>query len=328
MVDREILDEILGEYEEQRSKNETERAMRKKRVYAKYPELADIDSEINSIGNSTVLAIMREPDKKAELKESMEGKFRILKKRREEIIAQNNIEPDFDKLRYRCEKCADTGYIENVGRCSCFETKLKIANYRNSNMSELAAECRFCNFRIDYYSDEPVENEELTPRQNIINIKKYCEDFIENFGSTRSGIIMWGDTGTGKTFTSSCIARELMLRGKTVLYYSAAQIFRMFDDARFGRLADGMDKVYECDLLIIDDLGTEAELRSNNSYILELINERMISKKPVIINTNLTFAEIESRYSKRVSSRLLENYAMMKFYGTDIRMQKLKEAHQ
>ena len=195
--------------------------------------------------------------------------------------------------------------------------------YARSNMGKLINKQNFSVFRDDQYSDTVPPGRIVSPRKNINNIKNYCKMFIENFDGDVKDLLFTGDTGLGKTFMSSCVAKEMMDRGKTVLYISAAKLFRMLDDEKFGRAKDGISDIYDSDLLIIDDLGAEPNFRNNNSYILELINERLMNGKKMIISTNLGFTELEQRYTKRLTSRILENFNMMFFYGDDIRRTKM-----
>lgn len=321
-MDNEIFNTIIAEYEKQQAKNKRERDQRKQQVYERFPEIEEIDQKISQVGSETLKEILKNPEK-TEVKEEMHKKFDILSKRRKLLIDKFGIPEDFDKLRYKCALCKDTGYIENKGRCSCFRQKMINYLYKQSNMSELLKKQNFEKFELSYYSKKIPQGFKKSPYDNMKNIRSFCDEFINNFDSITKNLIFYGSTGLGKTFMSSCIAKELMNRGKTVLYLRAAQLFRMLDDERFGRLKSGMEDVYKSDLLIIDDLGTESENRNNNSYLLELINERLISGRKIIINTNMNFESLEKRYSRRFSSRLLENFNMLYFYGEDIRRQKL-----
>lgn len=321
-MDSQIFEAIINEYEKQRSQNKAERDKRVAQVYAAVPEIKEIDRSISEIGSSSLREILSNPDKKG-VKEEMKKKFDVLRVRKSELLKKNNIPEDYDRLKYRCEMCGDTGYIEGKGRCSCFKQKLINHLYDQSNMRELMKRQNFESFNMNYYSRAERKDYKKTPYDNMLDIKKYCIRFIENFDKPSKSIVFYGDTGLGKTFMSSCIGKALIERGRTVIYLRAAKLFRMFDDERFGRLTDGMNDIYNADLLIIDDLGTEASGKNNNSYILELINERISRDKKMIINTNLNFEGIEKIYTKRVSSRLLENFDMIYFYGDDIRRVKL-----
>ena len=325
-MDNEVFNSIIAEYDVLRAKAKRERDSRVASVYERVPEIKEIDKKIAQIGSSTLRAILTDPDNK-NAKDDMKSKFRILSQRRSELLKAENIPEDFDKIQYKCKKCNDTGYEEGVGRCSCFRQKIiqRVIGdlYKRSNMSELLERQNFDTFRLDVYSKEKAAGYSKTPYDNMRNIKRYCEDFAEHFDEKKKSLVFYGDTGLGKTFMSSCIAKYLMDRERTVTYLRASKLFKMFDDERFGRLSGGMDEIYKSDLLIIDDLGAEAEYRNNSSYLLELIDERIMNGKKIIINTNLNFEMLEKRYSKRFSSRILESFNMIYFFGEDIRRKKL-----
>ena len=139
-------------------------------------------------------------------------------------------------------------------------------------------------------------------------------------------MVFYGPTGLGKTFLSGAVAKELMDRGKTVVYLRAARLFSVYEDYKFGRNTDKnvIDNIYNTDLLIIDDLGTEVQDKKNLSFLFDVVNERTANGKKIIISTNLEISEITKLYSMRFTSRLYEYFMMYRFYGEDIRIQKLK----
>lgn len=321
-MDSNVMDSIITEYENQRALNERERDERVRKVYKIVPEIEEIDKQISVIGRETLRKILADPDK-TEVKEEMHTKFEVLKQRKKEILTKYNIPLDYDKIKYRCSLCKDTGSIEGVGRCSCFKQKVIDNLYEQSNMKELLKKQNFNMFRDDFYSKRPLRGFEKTPYENIKNIKDFCVKFINNFDKPSKSLLFYGDTGLGKTYMSSCIGKELMDRNKTVLYIRASRLFRLFDDERFGRLEEDIKGLYKSDLLIIDDLGTEAFSKNNASFIIDLINDRINNDKKMIINTNMNFEGLEKLYTKRFSSRLLDSFDMMYFYGDDIRRIKL-----
>lgn len=321
-MDSEILDIIVREYEEQTKDNITKRDMEIKKVYELIPEIEEIDKQVSVIGSNTLKKIFSEPDN-GDAKKEMNDKFRILSQRKKELLLKNNIPLDFDKIKYKCELCKDTGYIEGVGRCSCFRQRMIDLLYEKSNMGELLKRQSFDKFDDDFYSRSKVKGYDNTPYDNMAKIKKFCMDFCDSFDKPSKSLVFYGDTGLGKTFMSSCIAKKIMDKGYTVIYIRAIRLFKLFDDDRFGRIEDGLDWLYNCDLLIIDDLGTEINTKNNTPYLLELINERIDNGKKMIINTNNNFDGLEKLYTKRFTSRLMESFDVMNFYGDDIRRQKL-----
>ncbi len=318
MDSTQALDRIIEEYEKLRRENERRRDERVAKVYEKCPEIKEIDEKMYSLGQNTLRQILANPDKEG-LKEELHKKYEILRQTRSEILTKNNIPLDFDKIRYRCGKCNDSGYIEGTGRCSCFNQRVLDCLYEQSNMQENFKTQNFDSFNMSYYSDKIYEKYGKSPKENMENIKAFCEKYIENFANTTKSLCFYGDTGLGKTFMSSCIAKCLIDRGFTVLYIRASKLFKLLEDEKFGRNLEKVEELYECDMLVIDDLGTEPEGKNNPAYILELINERLMKNKKVIINTNLNFAGIEKNYTKRFSSRLIESFNVLLFFGKDIR---------
>lgn len=322
MESTQALEKIVEEYENLRAENARKREISVQEVYTKLPEIKEIDDKMYSLGQNTLREILANPEKTG-LKEELHKKYQVLKQTRKEILEKNNVPLDFDKVKYRCEKCQDTGYIEGVGRCSCFNQRVLDCMYEQSNMQELFKTQNFEMFKIDYYSDKESDKYKKSPRKQMEEVKAFCEKYAENFADAKKSLCFYGDTGLGKTFMSSCIAKRLIDNGFTVLYMRAPKLFRLLDDERFGRNEESVKELYDCDMLVIDDLGTEPESKNNSAYILELINERIMNNKKVIINTNLNFAGMEKKYTKRFSSRLIESFNVLVFFGEDIR-QKVK----
>lgn len=322
MDSAQALEKIVEEYENLRAENLRKKELLVQEVYQKCPKIKEIDDEMYSLGQNTLREILANPDKKG-LKEELHKKYEILKQERKEILIKNNIPLDFDKVKYRCEKCQDTGYIEGVGRCSCFNQRVLDCMYEQSKMQELFKTQNFDMFRMDYYSDKVYEKYGKTPRKQMEEIKPFCEKYADNFALAKKSLCFYGDTGLGKTFMSSCIAKRLIDNGFTVLYIRAAKLFNLLEDEKFGRNTDKVEELYACDMLVVDDLGTEPDGKNNAAYLLELINERIMNNKKLIINTNLNFAGMEKKYTKRFSSRLIESFNVLVFFGEDIR-QKVK----
>ena len=191
-------------------------------------------------------------------------------------------------------------------------------------MDKMIAEQNFDTFSLDWYSDEKKNG--ISPRENMIKILNGSRRFCENFDSEDKSLFFFGGVGLGKTFMSCAVAKEIMDQGKTVLYIRATKLFTLYEDYRFGRNTDRsfLDNVYNCDLLIIDDLGTEANGGSNNSLLFDVVNERIASGRKMIINTNLEPENLDKIYTQRFTSRLYANFYIYKFLGQDIRMKKLK----
>lgn len=320
MYKQEALMGVAEEYEKLRTDAENKRDRKVKEIYEKFPEIKEIDNKINEIGSNTLNEILKNPEVKG-FKEEMHKKFEILKQSRKELMEKNNIPENFDKVEYRCSKCNDTGYVEGQGRCSCFNQSLIDYSYKQSGMNEMIKKQNFETFDLMLF-DNKKYNKDKTSYENMKNIKNFCEKYVENFDNETTNLCFYGDTGLGKTFMSCCIAKALMDKGKSVIYIRSAKLFKMLDDERFGRETDGIDDLYNCDMLIIDDLGTEAENKFVTPSLLEIVNERINKNRKMLISTNLNFSGLETYYTKRFTSRLLESFTVMVFYGEDIRRKK------
>ncbi len=326
MADENTLNKIMDEYEELRMKSALERQKRIEEVNRNIPRIGEIDKEIFRLGVQNTTNIFKNPEKKDEYNSSFKSSLKLLTEEKESLLNENKIDRNYDKYVYSCSECSDTGYMPDGKKCRCFKQKLINEAYSMSNMAEIVKNQNFNTFSFDYYSKES-QNGETSPYENMVRIYNSCKRFCENFDGEVKSLLFYGPTGLGKTFLSSAVAKEIMDRGKTVVYTRATRLFAMNDDYKFGRNADKslIDNVYSADLLIIDDLGTEPYNKNSISFLFDVINERIAQNKKIIINTNLQINELTKLYSTRFTSRLYESFILYKFYGEDIRIQKLKE---
>ena len=198
--------------------------------------------------------------------------------------------------------------------------------YSGSNMAKILARENFQTFREDYYSDQMTKQGLPSPRRNIQKVVEHCKTFISRFPN-HDNILFQGSTGVGKTFLSHCIAKEIMDRGFTCVYMTAFQLFDTLAKHTFGKGKDmeqetSANLIFQCDLLIIDDLGTEMINKIVISQLFQCLNERLIQERSTIISTNLSLQEFRNTYSERIFSRIIENYSWQKIYGDDIRFKK------
>ncbi len=308
---------IIDELEEQRSRAFSEKEERKKRIFSEFPELLEITKKINLLGLENTKKIMREPESAKKFNKEFKDALKVLENERKEFIKKNNIDPDFDKIKYKCKKCSDTGYLENGEKCRCFKEKLVEKSYNASNLSETMLDMNFKNFKLSYYKGEDRENMEF-----ILGASK---KFASDFDTKKRNILFYGEPGLGKTFISASIAREVLAKGRSVIYISATRLFSCYEDYKFGKKEDTedfLDALYDTDLLIIDDLGCECISRVSVSFLFDLVNERILKGKKIIINTNLLPDELEKAYQKRFMSRMYEYFDVFRFKGKDIRRQK------
>ena len=228
---------------------------------------------------------------------------------------------------YNCPDCKDTGFIEGE-KCHCFKQAIIDFLYEQANLGHILKQENFNYFRFDYYADGPKDPYlGLTPRENIERIVRDCQRFIASFEDSYDNLLVYGNTGVGKTFLINCIAKEILDMSYTVVYLTSFQFFDIMEKHTFSRSLEEkteashqFEHIFDCDLLIIDDLGTETVNSFIASQLYQCINERHLRKKSTIISTNLSFDDIKNRYSERVFSRIVSNYKPFKLIGTDIRI--------
>lgn len=318
-----MIEKILEEYEEYRTASEIRRKTIISEVYEKIPRIEEIDKEIFKIGSENVKNIINNPADGKKINSDFKKKLKELEKEKNEILRKNNIKKNYDKREYRCKLCKDTGFTEEGKKCVCLKQRLINEAYSKSNLGDILSVQNFKSFSFDYYSKEKTDG--ISPYENITAIYNRAKNFCENFDNEEKSLIFYGSTGLGKTFLSSCIAKEIMDKGKSVIYSRAARFFGMYEDYKFGRTEDKSltDEIYSCDLLIIDDLGTEAKNSMNLSFLFDVLSERTSSGKKIIINTNFDLGELAKNYSQRFTSRIFEFFIPCKFIGSDIRLQKM-----
>ena len=327
-----ILKNILSQYNQKKISAEYEAEQRKQDIYKRYPKLQDIDDKLTKLAISTTKSLINNNDK--ELLKELNENINHLKEEKNKILKSLNIENNYFEPRYECKLCKDTGYITNkdytTTMCSCLKQKLYDEQYNKANISNLDTQ-NFNNFSDLLYSDKVDENKyrtNISPRENINLIKDICQRFIDNFDDkNQKNLLFTGNTGLGKTFLSSCIANEIIKKGKNVLYQTAPVMLDSIIDYRFGKSnsTNILASILNVDLLIIDDLGTEC---MNNMKFLEMfniINTRLLNQNKItktIISTNLSLKELYANYDERIVSRIVGNYDICYFFGDDIRFKK------
>jgi len=318
---------IMTEYSQKRSFAEDERDKRVKKVYEEFPEIKETDKKINLLGLSAMGNILKNKENSQKFNEEFDKELKKLNEKREELLKKHGISPDFDKPKYFCEICSDTGYTDGK-KCACLKQQLIDHAYDISNMKNLIGTQTFDKFDLTYYGDTKIKDLNMTERENIEDIVNISLNFCKNPENSKN-LLFYGLPGLGKTFLSSAIAKEMLDKGYTVIYSGASRLFASYDDYRFGRMTevedfeDMLKLLYDADLLIIDDLGVEMNGPSAFQFLFDLINERILKNKRIIISTNLDLPEISKKYTARITSRLFENFHLLRFAGKDIRTQKL-----
>lgn len=315
--------EIIEEYEALRNKNKSIQNQRINEVYLKLPVIKSIDSKINSIGFEIASNIFKASKNNLNTDDFISLKqkeINNLKKQKEDILKQNGFDSDYMDIKYKCNKCKDTGYIDSK-KCTCFKQKLINIYFKQSNLSNIIERENFSTFNLDYYSTVKSETYRISPRENMINIKSRCVDFCETFDSIDNNLLFTGSTGLGKTFLCNCIATEVLKQGKSVVYNTSTTLIDNIRNIKYSENNKSkIDYTLNCDLLIIDDLGTENITQSSQSEIFNILNERLLRKKKIIISTNLFLDEIQTKYHQRIASRIFGNFDLCEFFGQDIRI--------
>lgn len=316
--------EILKEYQRLSEEAKTAQLQRQREIYNKIPRIKEIDNEISRIGYDIASSIFKGVDVESYIKER-KRKITDLKMEKAELLTSYRYPVDYMEIKYICEKCKDTGYIENK-KCSCFKQKLIDKFYQQSNLRDILRKENFDMFDISLYSTEKYKDELISPRKNMEEILISCINFSQNFDTINDNLFFYGNSGLGKTFLSNCIAKELLDKGKVVIYQTSSNLIQILREARFDEniSRDRIEEINTCDLLIIDDLGTEPNTPYSQSELFNIINTRILQGKKMIISTNFSLEDLMTIYPERITSRILGHFTMFKFYGDDIRIKNRK----
>ena len=317
-------DAIMREYGRQQIENHHKLEERRKEIYARLPVVRQLEAEIAERSVACAKKLL-EGDKSVldRLKEDLKD----LREQKSLIIRAAGYPDDYLELHYRCPDCRDTGLIDGR-KCHCFlQAQMKLL-HAQSNLEDVLERENFNALSYEYYDDT-----EILPQLGITNaaymrrVVAGCGEVVRDFDKKHDNLLFTGSTGVGKTFLTNCIARELMDDFHSVIYLTASDLFDVFSRNKFDYdNAEDMKDMYrfilDCDLLIIDDLGTELNNSFTSSQLFYCINERMNMSRSTIISTNLTLARLRDSYTDRVTSRIMSGYRIIPLYGGDIRLLK------
>ena len=317
-------DEIQRQYDARQLHNQRILQERKAQIYLKYPRLKELEALTASASVHHARHLL-DGDETALSK--LKQKLSNYRRERAAILASAGLDEHYFEPPYTCPDCKDTGYIGGR-RCHCFEQAAIDLVYTQSNIRSVLQEENFSHYSFAYYSDTNKNNATgLTSRENAKKAVRESLAFIKQFDIEFHNLFIYGDTGTGKTFLSNCIAKELLDTGHSVIYFTAFQLFDILEKHKFQKDSEAsasMQRIFDCDLLIIDDLGTEMANTFTISQLFLCLNERILRKKSTIISTNLGLDQLSTIYSERIFSRIVSSYSMIKLFGDDIRLQKKK----
>lgn len=315
-------DELIRHYNAKQLASRHRLEARRKMIYSSSPRLEQIDDEIAEISVAQAKRLI----------DGDENALSALKQRIFELTAEkNNIlsslgyKPEDLQPQYECPDCKDTGFI-NGQRCHCFIQASIDLIYTQSNIRDILEEENFSTFSYDYYANDTTDKMTgLSPLESARRAVTICQNFIADFDHSFENLCFYGESGVGKTFLSNCVAKELLDSGHSVIYFTSFQLFDIFEKNTFERDSDVIlahQNIFDCDLLIIDDLGTELTNTFTTSKLFLCLNERMLHRKSTLISTNLGMEELAAVYSERICSRIFSNYTMIKLFGDDIRLKK------
>lgn len=315
---------IMRQYDLHQLHNRHLQSLRYQEVCDRLPAYAQLEEETAAFcADRARAAAMGQKD----VVQNMQAHLQELQTKKSLLLTQAGYPADYLALTYTCPDCHDTGFIGEE-KCHCFKQAMVDLLYRQSNIHDVLQKENFDTFDIRYYSDVTNRRLGVSPRENMQSVLAACHDFIDHFDDQARNLLFYGDTGVGKTFLTNCIARELLNASHTVIYLTAFNLVDILQNNTFGRDdTDDTDEnmfhyILDCDLLIIDDLGTELNNAFVTSQLFLCINERLLARKSTIISTNLSLDELQNEYSERIFSRLVSNYEIMLILGDDIRIKK------
>ena len=301
---------------------ESENREHLQQAYAQVPRLKEIDRLLRATMAQAAQAAFTQGGDPAELLEQARRENLLLQQERAELEALYFEEGFLDDSPI-CDRCGGSGYVGSA-MCECLRELCRQEQKKELTFLNVGRES-FDQFRLDYYPDREDPKFGVNIRTIMEKTYQTCHRYAQNFSERSNNLLFSGDTGLGKTFLSACIARTVADNGYSVMYESAGHLFANLERAKFSgdeQARKESDRYFVCDLLIVDDLGTEMPGQFTTAALYGLINDRLLAGKPTIISTNLTIEEFERRYSRQIASRLRGSYVRVPFLGEDIRVQK------
>ena len=313
------FDEIMRIYEERRDNARHTAEANKRTVRETIPEYRNIENRITDLAVECANRAL-EGDEGAVAKMRSETDDLIARQR--QLLSDHGFSEDFLEEKHVCPICRDTGYLETGEKCPCLRRAILRFMYRQSNIEEILQKENFDTLRYDLYTDAECEK--------MKDIIAQCRSFADDFGKEYRNILLYGSVGVGKTFLTNCIAKEILDKGYSVIYFTSMRLFDTLSRVLFSYDENGFkdvqDDIFTCDLLIIDDLGTESVNSFVASRLFDIINERDLRKRSTVISTNLSFEELDNRYTDRNFSRIFGNYTVLHPDVQDIRIRKRRSA--
>lgn len=327
--DEKILSRVLGSFDRKRLRRELDLARRKEDIYRRIPRISEIDEELKTSSIKIIQSSLRNGTNPVPSLGTLKEYSRQLKEEKAALLVRSGIPSDWLDLDCDCPICGDSGFLPS-GPCQCLIEAYAAEQTRELSQLLPIENQTFDTFSLNLYSTEPDSKWRISPRDNMVEVKEACREFSAYFTAQTQNLLLCGGTGLGKTFLSSCIAGELSRKGVSVIYDTAVSIFSAFEKEKFARDPEVSEEAsydiarfFRCDLLILDDLGTEMQSPFINTALYTLLNTRLMHGKKMIINTNLDMEnDIPRRYSQQIVSRLKGEFMVLPFFGEDIRVKK------
>lgn len=323
--DGRIMRRALQRFEEDRTARQEAFARRREQVFARRPRLRQIEQELGQTMSRIISGALRRGTDPRPAIETLRDENLSLQREKREILEELGLPEDYLEEKPACSLCGDTGY-RGGEVCLCLRRYYAREQQKElSRMLDLGSQS-FDTFSLEWYSDRARDGG-VSPQENMKAVYDVCAEYAYQFGKKPGNLLLFGAPGLGKTHLSAAIAREVSGKGYSVVYDTASHVFEQFETQKFSREEDeetsaDVERVLQCDLLILDDLGTEMTTAFVQSALYRIVNTRLMEKKSTILNTNLTPGELARRYSPQIASRIEGEYQILPFLGEDIR--KLK----
>lgn len=313
---------VMARYAAVRTEEEENQKKRKAEIYKRIPRISELETQMsrNSL-NVARIHLKNEENPEAEIKK-LRAENLNLRQEKMELLVSHGYPMDYMDLKYKCRKCNDTGFISGK-KCTCYNGHLAEIVYEESHFRELMKDSSFLSYDDSLFDNQNVNPEyNKTVKENMRGNLKMALRYVSEFPIHSENLYFYGPSGTGKTFLASCIARELLNEGNLVVYRTSAQLMDDIKDIKFRDNKELERLIMDCDLLIIDDLGTEMVSDLAKTEIFNLVNNRLLHRKKMIISSNLKLENIRDKYSERLSSRIMGDFIFIPFFGDDLRLIK------
>lgn len=312
---------------EKKQKNAVLEKERSETIRKHLPEALHLRQNLAERMKDFYLQTLERPEKKEEFLSELRKLQQETDEKVESLLTENGYPANYLEPIFDCPACEDSGFLKNQSVCSCLNREFIARAYQKSNLRDILERENFNNFKLELYPDTMNEQYRINPRENMKDVYQNCYHFAKTFGNHENNLLLYGPSGLGKTFLCSSIAKEVMDAGFSVIYLSAPEFFGIFEKYHFHHNDDSVDhnyieSLFDCDLLILDDLGTEVISVVSQQDLFQTLNRRINEKKSTVISTNLSLSQISKTYSERIASRILGEYTPLLFFGDDIRKKR------